>query len=94
MLEFIVGVNYMDQNYIIVGEAIINDMITFIITIVNIQLFQSYIMNPWYWHFCKFRILPVVILTSILKCSTIFVKQLAMCESFGKNLSIFLENNE
>ena len=94
VLELIVGVNCLDHNYIIVGEAIINDVFIFIVTIVNIQLFQSYIMILWYLNFCEFIILQVVILSSILKWSTIFVHQLAMCESFGKNLSIFLENNE
>ena len=94
ILELIVGVNCLEHNYIIVGEAIVNDIDIFIFTIVNIQLFQSHTMNPWYLHFCEFIILQVVILSSNFKCSTIFVQQLAMCESFGENLSIFLENNE
>ena len=94
ILELIVGVNCLEHNYIIVGEAIINDMVIFTFTIVNIQLFQSHTMNPWYLHFCEFIILQVVILSSNFKCSTILVQQLAMCESFGGKSFNFLENNE
>ena len=93
ILELIVGVNCLEHNYIIVGEAIINDFyvnVIFIFTIVNIQLFQSHTMNPWYLHFCEFIILQVVILSSNFKCPTIFVQQLAMCESFGGKSFNFL----
>ena len=92
ILELIIGVNCLEHNYIIVGEAIINDMVIFIFTIVNIQLhvFQNHTMNPWYLHFCEFIILQIVIRLSNFKCSTIFVLQLAMCESFGGKSFNFL----